>query len=82
MGLLGLLAGLPVAPLKGLVGLARHLQQQADREWEQELAELQAMLLELEFMQDDGEGELASREAELLAKVAALAGARGNGETA
>ena len=80
MGLLGMLAGLPIAPLKGVAALARHLQQQAEREWEEEFAELQAMLLELESL-DDIEGEdLASKEAELLARIGALAGARPSGE--
>jgi hypothetical protein len=76
MGLLGMLAGLPLAPVRGVAALARHLQQQAEREWEDELAQLQAMLLELELTQAGKEEELASKEAELLAKVAALAGTR------
>jgi len=82
MGLLGMLAGLPIAPIKGLVGLARQLQQQAEQEQEDELAELQAMLLELELTHAGEEGELATREAELLAKVAALAGDRRSGDEA
>jgi len=82
MGLLGALAGLPLAPLKGLLGLARHVEQQADQERQRELAELQAELLELQVQHDEqhaGEAELASKEAELLEKIGALAGARGEG---
>jgi hypothetical protein len=80
MGLLGMLAALPLAPVKGLVGLARHLQEQAEREQEAELAKLQAMLLELEFMQVGGEEEIAAKEAELLERMGVLAGTASGGE--
>ena len=80
MGLLAMLAGLPLAPIKGLAGLARHLQEQAEREREAELAELQAMLLELEFSHVGGATDLAAKEAELLAAMGALAGARTSGD--
>ena len=79
MGLLGALVGLPLAPLKGLAGLARHIQRQAEREQDNDLAELQAELLELQLQHDEqraGEEEFASKEAELLEKIGALAGAR------
>lgn len=82
MGLLGALAGIPLAPLKGLVGLARHIQRQAEQEQAKDLAELQAELLELQVQHDGqraGEEELASKEAELLEKIGALVGARGEG---
>jgi len=83
MGLLGSLAGLPFAPVKGLVALARQLQQQAEQERELELAQLQAEVLELELRCDRGEmrkEDLAEKEAELLQKVGALAGAAGDQE--
>jgi hypothetical protein len=83
MGLLGSLAGLPFAPVKGLVALARQLQQQAAQEREQELAQLQGELLELELRYDRGEmrrEDLDEKEAELLRKVGALAGAAAAGD--
>ena len=77
MGLLGALAGLPLAPLKGLVALAKQVQQQAEKERQQELAELQAELLELQLQWDETKGreELERKEAELLERVGALVGA-------
>ena len=83
MGLLSTLAGLPLAPLKGLVGLARHIQQQAEQEQAQELADLQAELLEFQLLHDDQELEdedFASKEARLLEKIGALVGAGAAGE--
>jgi len=81
MGLLSTLAGLPLAPLKGLMGMARYIQQQAEQERAEELARLQAELLELQLLRDSGEvqeEELASKEDELLEKVwAGAAGEKG-----
>ena len=83
MGLLSALAGLPLAPLKGLLGLARYVEQQAEQERQRELAELQAELLELEVWHD-GQGveeeEFVRKEAELLEKIGALVGAEADGE--
>ena len=82
MGLLSTLVSLPLAPLKGVVGLARHIQQQAEQESERELAELQAELLELQLRHDEqrvGQEEFARKEDQLLEKIGALAGARGEG---
>ncbi len=77
MGLLRALAGLPLAPLKGLIALAEHVQKQSDQEEAQELADLQAELLELQFIEDQRglEEEFAEKEAHLLEKIGALAGA-------
>jgi hypothetical protein len=80
MGLLSALAGLPLAPLKGLVGLAKHIQQQAEQERQRELAELQVELLELQLLYDRqgvADEELIKKEAELLEKVGAVAGVGG-----
>jgi len=83
MGLLSALAGLPLAPLKGLAALAKQIQQQAEQEHQRELAELQAELLELQVRHDEqrlGQEEFARKEGQLLEKISALAGARGEGE--
>jgi len=90
MGLLSTLVSLPLAPLKGLAGLARHIQQQAEQERAREVAELQAELLELELrpvrtgLRDDeqrvGQEEFARKEGQLVERIGALAGARGEGE--
>jgi hypothetical protein len=74
MGLLRALAALPLAPLKGVAALADHIQEQADREQVRELAELQALLLELQ-LSSDSEEETEAREDELLEKLGALVGA-------
>jgi hypothetical protein len=77
MPLLRLLVGLPFAPVKGLVALARQLQQQAEREKQQALAQLQAELLELELRYDRGElrpEDFAATEERLLQEVGAIAG--------
>ena len=61
MAILKWLAGLPLAPVTGLVVLARQLQKQARQEEEQELAQLQAELLEkvgaLASLGADGDSE-------------------------
>lgn len=78
MGLLSALAGLPLAPLKGLVAIAGHIQNQARQEQAQELADLQAELLELQFIQDERdlpEEEFVRRETRLLEKIGAAVGA-------
>jgi len=83
MGLLSTLAGLPLAPLKGLVALARQIQQQADQDRERDLAELQAELLALQLRADEQElrgEELLRSEAALLESIGVLAGARGEVE--
>jgi hypothetical protein len=74
MGLLGALAGLPLAPLKGLVAVAKQLQQQAARQREQDLTQLQTELLDLQLRYEQGEvpqEDLAEKEAELLEMVGA-----------
>lgn len=85
MGLLTSLASLPLAPVKGLVWLARQIEQQAEQERDQETGDLQAALLELQLLHDmgDGEEELARKESELLEKVGVAAGSKtigGEGE--
>ncbi|HUT75806.1 MAG TPA: gas vesicle protein GvpG [Armatimonadota bacterium] len=83
MPLLKLLAGLPLAPVKGMVTLARQLQQQAEREKEAELLQVQAELLELELCSGRGEmreEDLVEKEAELLQKLGALAGVGAAGD--
>ena len=50
MGLVSALMGLPLAPLKGLVWMARHFQQQSEEEQARQLVALQAELLELQFL--------------------------------
>jgi hypothetical protein len=83
MPLMRLLTGLPFAPLKGLVALARQLEQEAGRERERERARLQAELLELEVRCDRGELErkdLDQKEAELLRSLGVLAGVGAGGD--
>lgn len=83
MGLLSGLAGLPFAPLKGMMAMAKHIQQQAEQEQAQELADLQAELLEFQLLHDDEELEdedFASKEAQLLEKLGVLVGAGEAGE--
>lgn len=84
MGLLRALAELPFAPVKGLVWLARHVEQQAERERAKEFADLQAQLLELQLIRDEqdlgDEEDFAVKEAQLLEKIGAMAGAEKAGE--
>jgi len=78
MGLLSALAGLPLAPLKGLMAIGKHIQNQAQQEQAQELADLEAELLELQFIQDERdlpEEEFVRRETRLLEKIGAAVGA-------
>lgn len=78
MGILSALAGLPLAPVKGMVTLAKQIAQRADQEREAELAELQAELLEFQLMHDldpAASEELSRKEDELLERVGALVGA-------
>ena len=78
MGILSALAGLPLAPVKGLVGLANLIARRADQEREAEFAALQAELLELQLMHDldpAADEELRRKEDELLERVGALVGA-------
>jgi hypothetical protein len=75
MGLLSALAGLPLAPLNGLMAIARQIQQQASEEQARELVDLQAELLELQLSGDVGIEASESKEAELLEKIWALVGA-------
>ena len=78
MGILSTLAGLPLAPVRGLVGLAKQIAERADQEREAEFAALQAELLELQLMHDldpAADEELARKEDELLERVGALVGA-------
>ncbi len=80
MGLLAGLATLPLAPLRGVIALARQLQQQAAQQTEQEIAQLRAELLGLQLRYEHGElpqEDVAHKEAELLEKVGALVGAGG-----
>jgi hypothetical protein len=63
--------------------VARHIQQQAEQEQERELAELQAELLELQLLYEQhevAEEEVIRKEAQLLERVGALAGAQAGGE--
>jgi hypothetical protein len=75
MGLLSALAGLPFAPLKGLMAIARQIQQQVSEEQARELVDLQAQLLEFQLSGDVGVEASESKEAELLEKIGALVGA-------
>jgi hypothetical protein len=78
VGILSALAGLPLAPVKGMVTLAKQIAQRADQEREAELAELQAELLEFQLMHDldpAASEELSRKEDELLERVGALVGA-------
>ena len=79
MGFLRALAALPLAPVKGLVGLARYIQQQAEQERAEELMRLQAELLELQLTGDLGQEEFAKREADLVEKVGLLVGTEADG---
>ena len=63
--------------------MAKYMQQQAEQEQAQELADLQAELLEFQFLHDEQELEdedFASKEAQLLEKIGALVGAGAAGE--
>jgi hypothetical protein len=79
MGLLSALAGLPLAPLKALVAVARQVGQQAQEERSQELDRLQAELLELPSS-DEGAEEARAKEDELLERLGLLVGAASGGE--
>jgi hypothetical protein len=78
VGILSALAGLPLAPVKGLVGLANLIARRADQEREAELAALQAELLELQLMHEldaAADEELRRKEDEFLERVGELVGA-------
>jgi hypothetical protein len=83
MGLLGVLVGLPLAPLRGLAAVARQLQVQAAQQRERDIAQLQAELLELQLRYEQGEvleEDLVVKETELLEKVGVLVRAGGPGD--